>query len=66
MKDGLFKDAEVNEVLDEGIFRIIAQKYCRMFNSDFNEIIKGYKLADDKGKRELIDNLSLMISLGKG
>lgn len=65
MKDELFKDADVNEVLDEGIFRIIAQKYCSMFNADYDTVIKGYLLADDKGKRELIDNLSFLISLGK-
>lgn len=51
--------------IDGSVFRIIAQKYCRMFNADYNIVIKGYLLADDKGKRELIDNLSLMISLGK-
>ena len=54
----------MNEI-DESVFRIIAQKYCKMFNADYDTVIKGYLLADDKGKRELIDNLSLMVFLGK-
>lgn len=65
MKDDLFKDADVSEVLDEGIFRIIAQKYCRMFNTDFDEVIKAYKLSDAYGKQELQDNLLFLVSLGK-
>lgn len=65
MKDDLFKGADATKVLDEAVFRIIASKYCRIFNTDFDEVIKAYKLSDAYGKQELQDNLLFLVSLCK-